>query len=96
MPPVPKIGEVPTTSGESTSTIFSSKKVAESSGDSKLSSNIFASALKQSNVDNKSNIFSAKPSAPGNVIQEMTWRFSFQFLCARFLSNSILLLKTRS
>ena len=75
MPPVPKIGEVPTTSGESTSTIFSSKKVAESSGDSKLSSNIFASALKQSNVDNKSNIFSAKPSAPGNVIQEMTWRF---------------------
>ena len=82
MPPVPKIGEVRTTSGESTSTIFSSKKVAESIGDSKLSSNIFASALKQSNVDNKSNIFSAKPSAPGNVIQEMGWRFSFQFLTA--------------
>ena len=61
MPPLPEIGKPATTGMVDSSAIFVPKKPLQTS-DPNPSSNIFASAIKESNVENKVNVFSKPPS----------------------------------
>ena len=61
MPPLPEIGKPATTGMVDSSAIFAPKKPLQTS-DPNPSSNIFASAIKESNVENKVNVFSKPPS----------------------------------